>query len=173
MFGSHYYAFQNKVTGAQFYTSSQHHDGKIHVGVRLPNSWKVDGYWPTVRNEAGDSVARPTAIKMNPDKSPAKMALDFRNRLEVEGTDFFIKSLEALDKEANDAKNRLDNRKNIAKALGAEWMPYFAEHNITTKVQNVHVVANITTSNNVELTLSYLTVEQAQNVIALLTILKG
>lgn len=167
-----YQAFRSTVTGAQFYASTQKSDGKVRVGVSIPNEWHRDGSWPTVYNAKGDAVARPV-IKMSPDKSPDKLAADFLKRLELDGTDFYLKSQEALENSQNAAKNRLDNRKKIAKALGADWTPYFAEHNITTTVKKVHVAANVSASNSVELTLSYLTVEQAQNVIALLTVMKG
>jgi len=167
-----YQAFVDNRTGAQFYGSTQKCDGKLRIGVHIPNEWHRNGGWPTVRDERGEVVSRPEPIKMNLDKSPEKMAKDFLARFVNEGS-YFLKSRAALDSEANAAKNRLDNRKNIAKALGAEWSPYFAEHNITTKVKNTHVSANVTVSNNVELTLSYLTVEQAQTVIALLTVMKG
>lgn len=167
-----YQAFKNKKTGAEFFMSTQKCDGKVKAGVHIPNEWYRNGSWPTVRDERGNSVERPS-IKMNPDKSADKMADDFRKRLELDGIFFFLASKAALNAEENAAKNRLDNRKNIAKALGAEWTPYFAEHDITTTVNKVHVSANVTVSNNVELTLSYLTVEQAQTVIALLSVMKS
>lgn len=163
-----YQAFRNTVTGAEFYASTQGSDGKVKVGVQLPNIWKRDGSWPTVRDLRGEVVARPDAIKMNPTKAPEKLAMDFYNRLELEGTDYFLKAKQASENETNAAQNRLDNRKKIAKALGAEWTPYFAEHKITTTVNKIHVSADVTGSNNVELTLSYLTPEQAEKVLALL-----
>jgi hypothetical protein len=156
-----YQAFTNKKTGAQFYGSTQKCDGKLRIGVHIPNNW------PKARDEKGNEVSRPS-IKMNQDKATDKMAKDFLGRFVEEGTDFFRKSLAALNATECATQKRLNNRKNLAESLGAEWTHYFAEHNITTTVKKVHVSANVTTADNVELTLSYLTVEQAQQVIALL-----
>lgn len=161
-----YQAFMNNKNGVQFYGSTQKREGTLQLGVCLPKSWYRNGSWPVVR--VGNVEIQRPFIKMSADKDPAKMAKDFHTRLEVAGTEFYEMAEAALVAASDAAATRINNRKELAKVVGADWTHYFAEHPITSTVNKVHVSADIPVANNVALTLSYMTMDQARKVLAIL-----